>query len=616
NRYAAVKMLFPHLAGERNFVKRFREEMQAMSKLKHPNIVDIYDYEEAYETYFIIMEVVVGRSLDTMIKETGVLDIDTSVSIIRQVLKALQCAHSKGIFHRDIKPNNIMINDAGLVKVLDFGISKIIGGENLTQTGFMVGTPQYISPEQAKGEPITAASDLYSVSVVLFEMLTGEPPFKAETPVALAMAHIKDTPTKPKKINPNVTSAMDRFIMRGLEKNPSKRFASAEEMLSELDRICPAEKDFSEKTPRTLQPVISKPGKDQKERLFSDDSSQETILREDIDVHSDKTLMQPSYVPFIQRWILNIKSMSYPRMIGYFIFLTIIAGILWLSLTSSGRSVFLDSYHSVAAMFAEEEIVEAEPETRYFAIPENVPKAYGNVFGITFEVIGAGEFTMGAKPGSTGALDDSPDHKVYLDTFLISHYEITNKEYAMFIQDTGYPAPPYWNNGTYPAGKQNRPVVQVSWFDAKAYCNWLSQKTGLSFRLPTEAEWERAANAGKFPWGDRWRTGAANVLENGTDEPVDIGSFDSDKSLTGVYDMGGNIREWTQDYYSMSEYAVSKYRNPSGPNNGNKRVVRGGAFNLTFKESRVTRRNSADPRSQRENLGFRIVLNPTSETMS
>ena len=604
NRYAAIKMLFPHLAGELNFVKRFREEMHAMAELQHPNIVDIYDYEEDHNTYFIIMEVVIGRSLDSMLKEAGKLDSRAGLGICRQVLQALDCAHTKGILHRDVKPTNIMINDSGSVKVLDFGIAKILGGQKLTRTGFMVGTPQYISPEQADGKELSPASDLYSVSVVLFEMLTGRPPFMADTPMGVMMAHLKDPPPKPRKLIPDIPASVEKFILKGLEKNPSNRFQTAKEMIVQLEKLT----SLSEKSAEQQKNAVKK--------MFRQTAP--TLIDSDAVNSSDATLAVPKAHTEDAKTPTGMSRIRYPgllsrfsmkNVIGISILLIISSIIAWLSVTSKGKAISSVAWNSVKEIFVKPETTNIPLQKSYFAIPQNPLKAYGNVIGIEFEVIPHCSFTMGVKPGTTGSLDDSPDHEVKLDRYLIGKYEVTNAQYKMFLDDTGYPAPSGWQNGTFTPGQDRLPVVNVTWVDSIQFCRWLSQKTGLIFRLPTEAEWERSAYSGTtFPWGDRWRDDSSNTAESGNNRPRQVGSFSSDRSLAGIFDMGGNVREWVLDNYSMSAYAVSVRENPTGPDRSNKRVIRGGAFNLPSKSSRTTKRDSLDPKSSRDNLGFRIVL--------
>jgi serine/threonine-protein kinase len=238
DRPVAVKVLFPQFASEPLFVERFRREAQAAANLNHPSIVAVYDWGEYDRTYFIVMEYVEGRSLAELLRAEGVLHPDRAVEIAIDIAAALGFAHRNGTIHRDVKPGNILITPGGQVKVTDFGIARAFGGgDDLTQTGSVMGTATYFSPEQAQGKQVDPRSDLYSLGVVLFEMLTGQPPFNGETPVTIAYKHVQDEAPTPAAINPRVPTALGSIVDRLLAKQPQERFASAEDLRAELRRI-------------------------------------------------------------------------------------------------------------------------------------------------------------------------------------------------------------------------------------------------------------------------------------------------------------------------------------------------------------------------------------------
>ena len=239
-RDVAVKVLSERLSTDSSFVERFRREAQAAANLNHPNIVSLYDYGSDGATNFIVMEYIDGRSLAELIAQEAPLLPERAAEIAADVAKALERAHGAGLVHRDIKPNNIMMTSTGQTKVTDFGIVRALGGETeqqMTQTGMVIGTAAYLSPEQAQGSPVDARSDVYSLGCVLYEMLTGRPPFTGDTPLAVAYKHVRETPDAPSSMNPDVSEDLDAITMKALAKNPDNRYSSAAEMREDLERF-------------------------------------------------------------------------------------------------------------------------------------------------------------------------------------------------------------------------------------------------------------------------------------------------------------------------------------------------------------------------------------------
>ncbi len=239
DRPVAVKVLFPQFAAEESFVARFRREAQAAANLNHPNIVAVYDWGEHEDTYFIVMEYIEGQTLAELIAGQGTLSPDVAADVAIEVSSALGFAHRNGTVHRDVKPGNIMINQSGQVKVADFGIARAFGGgdDELTQTGSVMGTASYFSPEQAQGKPVDPRSDLYSLGVVLYEMLTGEPPFTGHTPVAIAFKHVQETAPRVRQRNPAAPPALDAVVDKLLHKDPAERYPAADELRADLRRF-------------------------------------------------------------------------------------------------------------------------------------------------------------------------------------------------------------------------------------------------------------------------------------------------------------------------------------------------------------------------------------------
>ncbi len=236
-RRVAIKILDDRHAGDDQFVERFRREAKNAASLSHPNIVSIYDRGEAEGTYYIAMEYLDGRSLKELIVARGPAPIDLAVDYARQILGALRFAHRHGIVHRDIKPHNVLVDGEGRLKVTDFGIARAGASSQMTEAGSIIGTAQYLSPEQAKGAPVEQSSDLYSVGVVLYELLTGTVPFNGDTPVEIAMKHLSVVPDPPSARRAEIPRDLDLVVMRALAKDTAERYHSAEEMDADLRRI-------------------------------------------------------------------------------------------------------------------------------------------------------------------------------------------------------------------------------------------------------------------------------------------------------------------------------------------------------------------------------------------
>lgn len=241
-RKVAIKMLHSQLAKDTVYVERFKREAQAVANLNHPNIVNIYDWGSVIfddsERYYLVMEVLEGKPLNELLEERGRFSPDESIDIILQVCAALSYAHSNDIIHRDIKPHNIILSPTGHVKVTDFGIARSINEEaTMTQTGMLLGTPQYFSPEQAQGVAVVPASDIYSLGVTFYEILTGSPPFTGDSALSIAFKHVHDAPEPPRELNPRISSDLQKVMLRMLDKKPENRYSNADDLTNDLKLI-------------------------------------------------------------------------------------------------------------------------------------------------------------------------------------------------------------------------------------------------------------------------------------------------------------------------------------------------------------------------------------------
>ena len=234
NRYVAIKILKDEFTTDSEFIKKFNTAAQSAAGLAHPNIVQIYDVCNEDNLYYIVMELIQGKTLKEIITEDGVLSWKWSVNIAIQIASALETAHKNNIIHRDIKPHNIIITEDGIAKVTDFGIAKAVSNSTITAFGTTIGSVHYFSPEHARGGFTDAKSDLYSLGIVMYEMLTGRGPFDADTPVSVALKQVQEEPVDPMNYNENIPISVNRIILKAMQKDPNLRYQNATEMLKDL----------------------------------------------------------------------------------------------------------------------------------------------------------------------------------------------------------------------------------------------------------------------------------------------------------------------------------------------------------------------------------------------
>lgn len=279
NRFVAVKVLKDEYTTDNEFIKRFNVEAQAVASLTHPNIVSVYDVGKEDDLHYIVMELVQGKTLKEIINEDGALSWKWAVNVAIQIASALETAHKNNIVHRDIKPHNIIITEEGIAKVTDFGIAKAVSNSTITAFGTTIGSVHYFSPEHARGGYTDAKSDIYSLGVVLYEMITGRVPFDADTPVSVALKHMNELPVEPAKINPLVPPSVNKIVLKAMQKDTNERYSTATEMLRDLNtalknpngdfvRINRAPNDFpTQRMPLIYDKTLEEKVKDRDEQI-------------------------------------------------------------------------------------------------------------------------------------------------------------------------------------------------------------------------------------------------------------------------------------------------------------------------------------------------------------
>jgi serine/threonine-protein kinase len=550
-RMVAVKVLKEKFSSSLKALARFDREFLALESLSHPNIVGVLDKGVEKGVNFFVLEYVDGASFSRLLKYRK-LTMNTRAQILLQIASALDFAHSKGIVHRDVKPDNVLIDRTGLAKLADFGIAQITHSKlpltSITVTSSFMGTADYMAPEQrVDAKSVDHRADIFAFGVMTYEAFTGKLPL-GNFPL-------------PSTLNPQLGKRMDGIILKALSQDPNERYQSITEMADEIKKEMSA--SFMSKLKARLSLML-------------------------------ETKIWQKYVS--------------ARVFGAVTMLAVtVVGLVWL--------------FSVLATPYTPPVIEGEPDeisgTDESPIPSDIdvfqplqPQSAGPPKGMV--LIPAGRFIMGT---DSEFKNEMPRRKVFLDAYYIDKNEVTNAEYKEFVDATGRKVPEMnafsavplnWRNGTYPRGRADHPVVLVSWNDAEAYAKWTGK------RLPTEAEWEKAArgtDGRKWPWGNTWDREKCNTAESFFNSTRPVSSFPEDRSPNGVLNMAGNVSEWTSDWYSENYYSSrTSNNNPAGPSDGETRVARGGAWDSKIASyARTGYRQDFPPNKKDANLGFRCA---------
>jgi eukaryotic-like serine/threonine-protein kinase len=606
-RTVALKVLKPALLADQEAYARFVQEAQIGAGLVHPRVAWVWDLGEADGRYFIAMRYVDGPSLDRVIREQGALGWEDACRIFNQVVEALAFSHGRGLVHRDVKPQNILISAAEGAVLTDFGLVRAMEASGShTRTGALLGTPQYMAPEIWKGETAGPAADQYALGCVLAEMLTGACPFEAPTPPAVMMKHILEPAQFPARWPDGAPQSLSAALQKALAKTPAERFDSVQAFAEALMKK-PAE--------AVSAPAVAAPQPAQASQPAGKPAPAPKLVN---------TTAKPLSAETFTANQVNAKQVTAKQ----------VRALTFNAEPPPTKPPSQASPADPANQPRPEYHFTPEDEAAATALIASLPWLQGRVevkssgllvtvgpdIDILFARIPAGEFWMGSDLTThmDANLDEGPLHKVWVDEFWMARIPVTCGQYAKFVEATWHPMPTGWKKGGLFGGVKveyvkEEPVVNVSWNDAAEFCDW------AHVRLPTEAEWEKAARGSDqriWPWGnEKCLPGQAlppcNVKDAYRKRPGPSKSWwmssDSD-SPYGIKDMAGNVWEWCQDWYQSDWYSHSPARNPTGPAGGEKRVLRGGSWFEKLTSARCASRCGEEPSWKDNFIGVRVVL--------
>jgi serine/threonine protein kinase/formylglycine-generating enzyme required for sulfatase activity len=770
-RYVAVKVMLSYLDENpdpktgTSFRERFMREARAAAALRHPNIVQIFDFDSQDDAYYMVMEYIEGQSLQELLRRLSaqreLMALPTALRIFEQTASALGFAHERGMLHRDIKPSNIMIDQQGHAYLTDFGIAQIMDQPHLTMTGTLMGTPQYMSPEQGMGQALTQASDVYSLGITFYELLTCRVPFDADTPLAVIQQQISEPPPSPRLYRSDLPATLEKAILKALFKAPEFRYQTVNEFLSAVQKACqpPAPLKLDGQTIVEAATIV-----EARPQYESQQNAQAVPVP-----GTGQGVPAAAFVETPPAKASRLGHLSVPWIIAIVAICLVVGGMAILigSKLLSGSGTFntnntnvtneatnieaneetlpteaavgagdgeatatspaLEATSTEAAIFTDTpEIIEPPTEPAVAPAPEiladqnyycrqspnpdseehwifpngttapllgksdndwwliavddpatrteccwvaggvtsgnlevvpvitgeidrlNCPPAPQSapqssaasaasgtdsvdsslakspVDGAALVQVPAGTFTMGTDDDPQAWPREKPAHEIYLDEYWMDQEEVTIGMFNLFVQQAGYTSNAEENGygyiydggwvqvpganwrkpfGTGEVDNPFLPVIQVSWEDAQAYCNWAGR------RLPTEAEWEKAARGNdtrRYPWGDEPPNADLLAFER-ADGPVNVGSYLMGTSPYLIFDLAGNAWEWVADWYQENYFQVSPDANPQGPDSGVYRVMKGGGWNSTQKQVRITGKDVGEPQSYNSLLGFRCA---------
>lgn len=651
---------------------RFEREAKALAKLSHPYIVKVYDYGEYEGSPYLVMEYLPGGTLKTHLGPDQQVAWAEAMQWLLPVARGLSFAHARGIIHRDVKPANILFSETGELMLTDFGIAKLLeieAGNTLTASGVGIGTPEYMAPEQGLGQGVDARADIYSLGIVLYEMITGRKPYTADTPMAVVLKQISDPLPRPTQYVPDLPDAVEKVLLKALAKQPEDRYLS-------MDDFARAMENMSKGIVPSIIPL-----------------NVETVLDQQA---SPQPLVNPTVVDQVPRTPTS-QPTQHPTgpdtkkkapQPGRYIFGGIL--VLGLCLVAGGlifRNFFYQQPQAVStempSMTTEPESVDSDgdgfPDSQdacktqgdlgYGLDPSGCPLpapdqdkdgvsddrdtcptqgdrgqgvdtrgcpmepaagefSQNSIDGAEMVFVPAGEFQMGLTPELINRLlplctkcteknfqDAMPLHTVELDAYWIYKYEVSNQEYQSCVEQSACSEPvklysstrpDYYTNSKY----ANYPVIFVDWYRADQYCQWAGGA------LPTEAQWEKAGRGSEdtrlFPWGNQAPTTSLANYDENLGDTVAGDAYPGGASPYGAMNMAGNVYEWIADWYSADYYSISPTSNPAGPASATlsspRKVVRGGNWYWTAAYASVAFHDWWEPEKSSWDVGFRCVV--------
>ena len=666
----AIKMMLPALFHDPESIERFIHEARTVAGLKHAHITRVVDLDEDEGRLFMALEYLPGGDLHSWIETHGRPSFRQSAGIMYDIAEALDYAHGEGVVHGDVKPGNILLNEAGRAKLTDFGILRAVESSGVTSADMTRGTPYYVSPEGAEGGRPTPLSDQYALGVVAYELLTGQVPFGGDTPLSIYLKHVREEPPSPSQLSPLVTPELENILLKALAKDPQARYPTCRAFALTLrDAVAATERDqFQELFARAEaalaahDPETARPLLNDALQILPDDREARTLLArleeqqraqrgyadasEQLDAarnqaaalrishpdHPDpETLIAELAPPEPPAWKLMLKRW---RAGLYLAFVLVVAGIVGASIWSvyTKSSVGADHKSTVVAVrYGTPTFTRTPTHTLTLTPTQTYTPTFTSTFTLTptltptptqtytptltftptltptplagatqispqddmvMVYIPAGYFEMGNENG-----DSDERHSVHLDSFWMDQTEVTMAQFQRFMQETGFAASLCGNGDDYPA-------ACVDWYAAGEYCSWAGR------RLPTEAEWEKAArgtDGRTYPWGEGIDCDKAQYSGcNGDALPV--GSKPAGASPYGVLDMAGNVWEWVSSLYKGYPYDASDGREDLEVSGS--RVLRGGSWDNDGRGVRSASRLRDSPDDTRSDFGFRCARSP------